>query len=166
MRLLLLMLYALVAPGAPAHANTLTVHECAGAHGERVFSDRATCAAVRTFALAAPVAPVAPPPAVVRPTHAERSRSPRTPRAGKRVRATAERDSYLCTSGHHAWYQHSRCAAAAGGDKKAGKVGQKRVARPEACRQIARAASVLRRGHERDERAGPYDKAVGRDPCR
>lgn len=163
MRLCLLMLCVLLASAAHARGAGFTVHECAGAHGERVFSDRAACAAVRTFSLAAPVAPV---PAVERPTRMDRLRPAPAPRAGKRVRATAERDSWLCTSGSAAWYQHSRCGAAASAGQMAAKLGQKRVARSEACRQIARAAAALRRGHERDERAGPYEKAVGRDPCR
>jgi hypothetical protein len=38
--------------------------------------------------------------------------------------------------------------------------------RADACRQLARAGSIGRAGHERDETVSTYDRNAGRDPCR
>jgi len=34
------------------------------------------------------------------------------------------------------------------------------------CRRLARAGSIGRAGHERDEIVSTYDRNLGRDPCR
>ena len=77
--------------------------------------------------------------------------------------ATDSRRSYLCTAGAQSWYQHSPCR---GIGEKGVAVRQSQVPREQACREIARPAALLRGGSQRDERAGPYARAMGRDPCR
>lgn len=150
-------------------AATVTVHECPGQDGERVFSDRPSCAAdaLRTLVLAVPIAQPPPPePAQSAPT--ARSRSSATPRSGS-TGTTAAAQSYLCESGDQRWYQHHPCSAAVAGTGKSRtkqRVQQSRVPRAQACREISRPAALLRRGSEHDERAGPYARATGRDPCR
>lgn len=145
-----------------ASAASLSISECRGAHGERVFSDRADCvqSAVRQVELP-------PPPAYVPPPAPDRQPGEREHRRGGRVRAAGDaRESFLCTSPTRSWYQHTPCRGESGRGGKRESVRQQRVARTHACREIARPAAALRRGNERDERAGPYDKAMGRDPCR
>jgi hypothetical protein len=156
-----------------AHAAALTVHECRGQHGERIFTDRAVCAhsAVRTLVLS--VAPAPPASATVTPPRGERMTSTSQRRRAPAT-SPARPDSYRCDSGGRSWYQHSPCSAGADRTGKAGKssrkgtekVRQTRVSRAQACREIDRPAALLRAGSERDERAGPYAKATGRNPCR
>jgi len=134
--------------------------ECRGAHGERVFSDSIECAekSVREWSLSVP--------AIAPPADSEKSdqkSTRRQGRSGKRSNADDPRDSYLCIAGNRTWYQHSPCRASAG--QKGESVRQTRVSRQQACREIARPAAVLRKGNHQDERAGPYARATGRDPC-
>ena len=154
---------------AQLQASALTVHECRGASGEREFSDRKTCAntALRTLQLATP-----PPAPLAQQTNTSDSAiQPRRYRSttGRRV---DPRVSYFCEQGNRSWYQHTPCsnravAANSNDDKqKMPKVRQSRIARTQACREIARPSALLRRGHERDENAGPYARAMKRDPCR
>lgn len=150
-------------------AATVTIHECPGQGGERVFSDRPSCAAdaLRTLVLEVPVAQT-PPPEPTRSAPTARSRSSATNRP-RSTRTSAAAQSYLCESGEQRWYQHNPCSATLAGTGKSRtkqRVRQSRVPREQACREITRPAALLRRGSERDERAGPYARATGRDPCR
>lgn len=159
----LIGLVLLLCWGSTSAAQT-RVAECRGAHGERVFSDRGHCAdqAVREWTLVAPP-PSAPP---SRATQAERD-TPRRPRGGGIQRSrTDARESYRCSTPSRTWYQHSPCRAANGRGKQRETVKQTRVSRAQACREIDRPAALLRRGSQQDQRAGPYEKATGRDPCR
>lgn len=156
-----------------AHSSTLAVLECKGVRGERVFVDRDRCPpesqaiATRVLKSEPPIAyPVAPPPI------AAPSKRPRVRSSYRSARALPV--SFRCSTHERTWYQHAPCRSDArqaqgnknrGGKNEAG-VRQTRVARAFACREIARPAAALRRGSERDERAGPYAKAQGRDPCR
>jgi len=159
----------MLAAALSLNAETLTVHECLGSHGERVFSDRGACAAsaLRTLVLDAPEA--APHPVTVSaPAPARRQRVATSTRSRARAQP-AEPQSYLCESGSQRWYQHEPCSATVAGTGKSRskqRVHQSRVSRDLACREVRRPAALLRRGSERDERAGPYARATGRDPCR
>jgi hypothetical protein len=150
----------LLAVCATSTAAAIEIRECRGAQGERVFSDRAGCIgeAVRQWSLPQPPANTT--------TVRARESAPvtrRPARGGHRSSAPRPAESYLCSSGNQTWYQHSPCR---GSGAKGESVRQTRISREQACREVARAASVLRRGSERDERAGPYARATGRDPCR
>ena len=150
-------------------AASVTVHECPGQDGERVFSDRPSCAAsaLRTLVLeAADASPL--PPAANGSAPTARARAPVTART-RSTRATAGPQSYLCEAGDQRWYQHNPCSAtlaSTGKSRTKQRVHQSRVPRAQACREISRPAALVRRGSERDERAGPYARATGRDPCR
>ena len=159
MRLFPIALFVSLLFVTDANSTTVTVHECIGANGERLFSDHGECAnaSVRTLLLS--VAPTVAPPT----PKSERVQGHRRHRA-RRVSAADSTESYLCTSANRSWYQHTPCSASS--DKKSGPVRQTPVPRHHACREIDRPASVLRQGHDRDERAGPYAKATGKDPCR
>lgn len=149
----------LAAAGASHAATRLQVSECIGSHGERVFSD-ADCGAdhVREWSLALPPStPRIPEPVAERPPNRRQSRSRRPAQAADRG------DSFQCTAGGQSWYQHSPCR---GKGEQGEPVRQSRVTRQHACREIARPAALLRDGSQRDERAGPYARATGRDPCR
>lgn len=157
MRILALLSALLLASELPA--GTLRVSECRGAHGERVFSDR-DCPgpALRTLELRVPAMPAVAP--------AEASRPPRTrARQARPARAPRAAESFLCSTPTRSWYQHRPCREDSGPRGRRESLRQQRVGRAEACREIARPAAALRRGSERDERAGPYAKAMGRDPC-
>ena len=164
MRIALVALAWLLAAG-PCHAADLLVHECPGAHGERVFSDRGSCAAVALRSLSLPNPPAAALVPKAKPEKAARSRGPRAASGRSRARVT-EPESFFCSSAKLSWYHHSTCSAAGGADKKNPPVRQTRVSRRQACSEIDRPRSVLRNGSRRDQRAGPYDKVMGRDPCR
>lgn len=148
-----------------ANAAELRVAECRGAHGERVFSDRAHCASerIREWILAAP--PASPSPA---PPASSEPDSPRHQRRGSGLSTARadQRESYRCSTPSRTWYQHTPCRAGAGRGKQRETVKQTRVSRVQACREIDRPAALLRRGSQQDQRAGPYEKATGRDPCR
>ena len=140
-------------------ATRIQVSECLGSHGERVFSDTdCVGASVREWSLVLPAsAPPVEEPKAGKPFGRRHSRSRRP------AHATDSRRSYLCTAGAQSWYQHSPCR---GIGEKGVAVRQSQVPREQACREIARPAALLRGGSQRDERAGPYARAMGRDPCR
>lgn len=155
---------------AQADAASVLVSECRGPAGERMFVAAARCPeGAPELSQRAVVTPdvQAPPPAPA---------SRQTPRRGRSSSGRgggAEEVSFRCSAGTEVWYQHAPCrndARHAGGNKNRGgknapNVRQTRVPRSTACREIARPASVLRQGSRRDERAGPYARATGRDPC-
>ncbi|MGH8172496.1 MAG: hypothetical protein ACREPX_05075 [Rhodanobacteraceae bacterium] len=51
-------------------------------------------------------------------------------------------------------------------DTQSYSVSAQALPRGEVCRQIARAGSIGRGGHERDENVSTYERNLGRDPCR
>ena len=135
-------------------------NECLGAHGERMFSDRADCGAADVREWSLPLPPAAENSPAVDSYPKQRRRQAR---GGNRVHTARSPDSYQCTAGDQVWYQHSPCR---GSGAKGESVRQTRVSRRQACREVDRPAAVLRLGSQRDERAGPYARATGRDPCR
>ena len=159
----LLLLLSLI--GMTAEAQTLTVLQCRGLHGEPVYTTRPQCpGAVEPLivhSLEVPPAVIQPVPLAASPAPSSRGR-----RSGGRGAAAPEPASWRCQSGSAVWYQHQPCAGSAGKGSRKEQVRGERVARSHACREISRPAAALRRGSERDQRAGPYERAVGRDPCR
>ncbi|MFO1494980.1 MAG: hypothetical protein U1F26_09995 [Lysobacterales bacterium] len=153
-----------------ADAAQVMVSECRGPAGERMFVAAARCpdGAPELQRRAVVTADVAPPP----PAPVERA-APNRHRGGGGSHQRAEAVSFRCSIGAEVWYQHVPCrndARHAGGNKNRGGknapgIRQTRVPRSTACREIARPAAVLRQGSRRDERAGPYARATGRDPC-
>lgn len=174
--LVLLSLCLLLLP-ASICANAVAVIECRGAHGERVFLDRASCPdgapASASFHFDLPATEPAaeseqPQQKSARSASAMSARSPR-----QRVAGETEQ-SFRCTQGGQTWYQHGPCRAVAAakpttGSKSSktsrGAVTQTPVSRRSACREIARAGALLRRGSERDQRTEPYARATRGDPC-
>jgi hypothetical protein len=101
---------------------------------------------------------------------------PRSARTGVEV------VSYECRAANgELFYRHGACPkqitakskSSGGNARKRGAsdtqtyaVSAQPLARGEVCRQMARAGSIGRAGHERDESVSTYDKNLGRDPCR
>ena len=156
----LIGLMLLLCWGSMAVAQT-RVAECRGAHGERMFGDPARCAASVLREWTLPAAPASPPPARGQAEAVRRQRG-----SGRSTAHTDVRESYQCTTPSRSWYQHTPCRGGSGSGKQRESVRQTRVSRAHACREIARPAALLRRGSQQDQRAGPYEKATGRDPCR
>jgi len=86
--------------------------------------------------------------------------------------------SWRCRSEGETWYQHHECPATITVREQLyihGRLGHfidvprpvtsQRITRREACREIERAGAVTRKGRERDERAGSYERARGGGPC-
>jgi hypothetical protein len=156
----------LAAAAHPAIAGEPTVLKCVGEHGELVYtSSRAQCpgaaAALAVRGIEAKEARSRLP----APTVAAKAKHPLRAKASSGIRR-AEASSWRCQSGQAVWYQHQPCARSAGKIRPKQPVRGERVTRSHACREISRPAALLRRGSEHDERAGPYERAVGRDPCR
>ncbi len=160
MRLRICLFLLLIVCRASASAGEIRVSECRGAHGERVFSDSAECGGTSVRLWILPPQPAATPHTI---DHDDPQHPRRRNRSNRPTRDANAPDSYLCSSGNQSWYQHGPCRGNGG---KAGSVRQARVSRQQACREIARPAAALRKGSELDERAGPYARATGRDPCR
>ena len=166
-----------------AHAES--VFKCRGSDGLVAYQDH-SCArnAVETQVELEPAPPVAEPNDVPKP------RADRTPRKGMRTQAAhahgakvkAEVVSYECRADNgELFYRHGACPkqisaagtqsgatshrkAAAGAQTYA--VTAQALDRGEVCRRLARAGSIGRAGHERDETVSTYDRNLGRDPCR
>ncbi len=151
--------------GLCADAQTLTVLQCRGLHGEPVYTTRPQCpGAVEPLI----VHSLEIPPAVIQPVPVAKPAAPpaSSRRSTGRGGATSEPASWRCQSGTAVWYQHQPCAGSTGKSSRKEQVRGERVSRSHACREISRPAAALRRGSEHDQRAGPYERAVGRDPCR
>jgi hypothetical protein len=98
------------------------------------------------------------------------------------AKTKAEVVSYECRAGNgELFYRHGACPKqitakpkTSGGsarkrdasDAQTYAVTAQPLARGEVCRQMARAGSIGRAGHERDDSVPTYDKNLGRDPCR
>ena len=138
-----------------AHVCGAQVYECRDG-AVRQFSDRPCGDVVKAWNFTE--APAAQPQSAERAPAERKRESKNHSRTRQAPRARVE--SYRCSAGARVWYQHDRCSGARGEA-----VRSERIARSEACREINRPAASLRRGSERDGRASPYDKAMGRDPC-
>lgn len=176
---LMVLLLLVIANGVRAQP----VYKCVGAGGAVAYQDRA-CAEdqqVRVIELdPAPAFAPSPEYAVERVT-AGRARTARA------SRAEAPPTSFECRSADgQVFFRHGGCphsipashgappSQRASGKGKSGganaggsvSVSSRRIDRDEACRQIHRAGSIGRAGHEHDEDVGTYERNLGRDPCR
>jgi len=113
-------------------------------------------------------------------------RAPMRALPGRSKRAEAQAVSYECRSADgQVFFRHGGCPHSVpanqgpapqrhGGNTKGGSakgggsvsVSSRRIDRDEACRQIHRAGSIGRAGHEHDDDVGTYERNLGRDPCR
>ena len=131
-----------------------------------------------------------PPPAAPSPDYGRGSGEARGMRASsgaqilrqRSARTSVEVVSYECRAANgELFYRHGACPKQiTAKPKTSGESARKRSAsdaqayavtaqpltRSEVCRQMARAGSIGRAGHERDESVSTYDKNLGRDPCR
>lgn len=181
------LLIACALSGIAVHAET--VFKCRSADGEIAFQDHG-CA---RYQLESQIEITTPPPvalpdfgrvsaeprAVRRYAHAPRSSS-----ASRNVDANAKSElvSYECRAANgELFYRHGACpkqisakSSATGAsartrgasDTQSYSVSAQALPRGEVCRQIARAGSIGRGGHERDENVSTYERNLGRDPCR
>ena len=170
--------FALIA--SMASASAAPVYRCRDAQGHIAYQDRACAATQQQSQIELLPAPPPPVSAQAEPRHGaggdtRHAHSARAPRRGK----AREREvmSWECRGADGAvFYRHASCPKSiAGARSPAGsrKGGAKPVAvsatplpRAEACRQLARAGSIGRNGHEHDETVSTYDRNAGRDPCR
>jgi len=159
------------------------VHKCVGDSGEVAYQDLPCSAGSLETAIEIEPAPAYAP----SPEYAvERVAARRVPTA-RASRAEAPPTSFECRSADgQVFFRHGGCPHSiparngapppprAGGSAKSGSakaggsvsVSSRRVDRDEACRQIHRAGSIGRAGHEHDEDVGTYERNLGRDPCR
>lgn len=164
-----------------ASASAASVYKCRDAQGHIAYQDRA-CAAMQQQS-EIELMPVPPPPLAS--VQAERRRAPATDaghaRKTHRARGANARErevmSWECRGADGVlFYRHTSCpksiagARSSAGSRKGGakpvKVSATPLPRAEACRNLARAGSIGRNGHEHDEITSSYDKHAGRDPCR
>lgn len=169
---------------AAVHAES--VYKCRGADGLVAFQDHACIKAqVETQVEIEP-----PPPVVPSPDYGRDSRVARGVRTGggaqtlrqRTARTSVELVSYECRAANgELFYRHGACPKQitakpktsttssrkrGASDAQTYAVAAQPMSRGEVCRQMARAGSIGRAGHERDESVSTYDKNLGRDPCR
>ena len=178
------LLIASALSGAAVHAES--VFKCRDADGLITFQDHAC---LKTH-VESQVEIEAAPPVAPSPDYGRGSGESRGVRASggalsmrqSSVRARAEIVSYECrASNGELFYRHGTCpkqitakTKTSGGsarrrgaaDAQTYAVTAQPLARGDVCRQMARAGSIGRAGHERDESVSTYDKNLGRDPCR
>lgn len=173
MRIALLLLLALL----PLLAHAQTVYSCRR-DGVAVFQDR-PCGEGQVVRTLEPAPAGESAPGIAEMVAAYEGRAARA-RGGRRSpsRASARQPtpSHRCTAADGAvFYRHAACPArlspADGSARGKGKEGalavsDEPVPRATACREIARAGALTRRGHEHDARVDTYDRNLGRDPCR
>lgn len=174
------LLISVILPTVVVHAET--VFKCRGADGAVAYQDRACATSqVGTEVEIAPAPPVAPSPDYGRASESTRTvRSRGVASRSGRSTAAAEVVSYECRAANgEVFYRHGACPkqitakATSGGSRKRGNAGKESYAvttralpRGEVCREMTRAGSIGRGGHERDESISSYDRNLGRDPCR
>jgi hypothetical protein len=169
---------------AAPHAES--VFKCRGADGLVAFQDH-PCTKTQAESQ---VEIEPPPPAAPSPDYGRGSREARSMRARGSAQVMRQRSartgvevvSYECRAANgELFYRHGACPKqitakpkTSGGvarkrgasDAQAYAVAAQPLSRSEVCRQMARAGSIGRAGHERDESVSTYDKNLGRDPCR
>ncbi len=175
---LLVILWA-CSPGFVRVAGAESVYKCVGADGAVAYQDRA-CAGAQAESR---VEILPPPPPSASPDYGRASRAEgRQARASSFVHAKTheprETVSFECHAANgEVFYRHGACprqitADGATSRKRSGKdsgtfaVTAEALPRSEVCRRMARAGSIGRAGHERDENVSTYDRNLGRDPCR
>lgn len=172
--LLLTLGWLLLLVAAPVRAES--IYRCHHADGSLAYQDRPCADAQRQTRVE--LVP-APPPAASPGYGTGKTRSataPRNRRAATRGTDRAEAPSYECRAANgEVFYRHSTCPASIAetdpGRQRRGAgasvaVSGVALTRKEACRRLAAAGSIGRRGRERDERVSTYERNAGRDPCR
>lgn len=175
--ILLLAALGWLAPLAAAPARAESVYRCRHADGSLAYRDSPCADAQRQTRVE--LAP-APPPAASPEYGTGKARSataPRSRRAAAHGDGRAEAPSYECRAANgEVFYRHSTCPASIadtdpgrprrGAGSSSVAVSGVALTRKEACRRLAAAGSIGRRGRERDERVSTYERNAGRDPCR
>ena len=173
MRIALLFLLAFL----PLHAPAQTVYACRR-DGVAVFQDR-PCGDGQVVRELTPPPATESAPGIAEMVAAYEGRAARA-RDGRRSPSRASTrepaPSHRCTAADGAvFYRHAACparlvradgAARGKGSEAALAVSDEPVPRATACREIARAGALTRRGHEHDAHVDTYDRNLGRDPCR
>ncbi len=157
---------------AGAQASAQAVFKCRAADGAIAYQDHSCAAGQRQSEVVIDPAPAAAPQRAPDPARSGHpARAQRVQRHPARVRAaTAGERSWLCRGADGSvFYRHSACPksiAARAGEKKDIGVSAVAVARADACRELARAGAIGRRGHAHDEVVSTYERNAGHDPCR
>lgn len=163
---------------AVGSAQAAPVYKCLGADGNVAYQDRPCAATQRQASVElAPAPPPAPSPdyGVAVPAGAARGVSRGVSRA-----ARAEPQSYECRAANgEVFYRHSACPKSIAGTRLESAANRRQrggpesipvsavpLSRGEACKRLASAGSIGRRGRERDERVSTYERNQGRDACR
>lgn len=152
--------------GAAPCVQAATAYRCRGADGTVAFQDRPCDAAQRETRIElAPEPPTAASPdyGIVSPRPAAAKHAP--PRRATRRPALSQE----CRSDDgEVFYRHGACPKSIRSGRGAGTAAVRALELPraEACRRIAAAGSVGRRGRDRDDRVSNYERNAGRDPCR
>jgi len=171
--------FGLLALLAASGVHAESVYKCAGADGSVAFQDRPCAAAQKESQVEILPAP----PAAPSPEYGVASRSERAPRATRSgAKPRAEVVSYECRAANgELFYRHGACPKQitakahtsgtsskrrGGADTQSFAVAAEPLSRGEVCRRMAKAGSIGRTGHERDDSVSTYDRNLGRDPCR
>lgn len=154
--------------GVQPQAQAAAAYRCHGPDGIVAYQDRPCEAAQReTRVELAPEPPPSPSPdyGVAPARRAAVKHAP--PRSAARRQALSRE----CRSDDgEVFYRHGACPKSIRSGKASGAAGVAvsavELSRAEACRRIAAAGSVGRRGRDRDDRVSTYERNAGRDPCR
>ena len=155
-----------------------SIYRCRHEDGSLAYQDRPCAAAQRQSRVdLAPAPPPAASPDYGAGSSARSKAAPRSPRSGIRGARRAETPSYECRAANgEVFYRHSACPTSIvetdptrqrrGAGSSSVAVSATALTRTEACRRLAAAGSIGRRGRDRDERVSTYERNAGRDPCR
>ncbi|HEY6984525.1 MAG TPA: DUF4124 domain-containing protein [Rhodanobacteraceae bacterium] len=155
-----------------------SVYRCIGADGAVAYQDRACAGSAAESRVE--ILPAPPPSSSPDYGHTSREadRHAHAPSfAHARTQERRETLSFECRAANgEVFYRHGACprqitADGAASRKRSGasatfSVTGEALPRSEVCRRMARAGSIGRAGHERDESVSTYDRNLGRDPCR
>jgi hypothetical protein len=175
---LLVLLLLVLANGVRAGS----VYKCIGAGGAVAYQDLPCAADRHERMIELEAAPAYAP----SPEYAFDRETPKHTTTTHAARSAAHTNSFECRSADgQVFFRHGGCphsvpagsgaaspprngSSAHGSAKGAGSVSvsARRIDRDEACRQIHRAGSIGRAGHQHDEDVGTYERNLGRDPCR
>lgn len=160
-----------------ASVQAESVYRCRDADGSMAYQDTPCADSQRQARLElTPPPPPSPSPDYAR-AAPERSKTPARNQRSARGAGRAEAPSYECRAANgEVFYRHAGCPKSIaqpqperqrrGAGSSSVPVSAIALTRSEACRRLASAGSIGRRGRERDERVSTYERNAGRDPCR